>query len=150
MGAWWIGPLFTGFAAISVAFLMACFPKELPCKSVCMPHLLLLLNLNTVPVHVHVCVAAAVKYKADRKSEAYKGAGEKEANREDFGRSVSDVWLTIKTTFSNPVWILLTISGTVESGAVIGFAAFLPKVNLNSQTTRPRPRSCTIMFRHKF
>ena len=103
--------------------------------------LLLLLNLNTVLVHA--CVAAAVKYKADRKSEAYKGAGEKEANREDFGRSVSDVWLTIKTTFSNPVWILLTISGTVESGAVIGFAAFLPKVSFYSQTTRPRAFACT-------
>ena len=72
---------------------------------------------------------AAKKYKPERKSEAYKGAGEKETDREDFGRSFSDVWLTIKTIFTNPVWILLTISGTVESGAVIGFAAFLPKVS---------------------
>ena len=70
-----------------------------------------------------------MKYRKERKSEAHKGAGEKEAEREDFGRSLSDVWLTIKTTFTNPVFIFLTIAGTVESGAIIGFAAFLPKVS---------------------
>jgi hypothetical protein len=49
-------------------------------------------------------------------------------SREDFGRKWSDIWLSIKVTFSNPSWIFLTIAATVESGAVNAFATFLPKV----------------------
>ena len=70
----------------------------------------------------------AKKNKADRKSQAHAGAGAAEAEREDFGRSARDVWITVKYIFTNPVWIFLTVAGTIESGAITGFAAFLPKV----------------------
>ena len=73
-----------------------------------------------------------MKYRSQRKSEAHKGTEDSDMDRENFGKSLSDVWLTTKTTFTNPVWIFLTLSGTVESGAIIGFAAFLPKVRTAS------------------
>ena len=30
VGAWWIGLIYSGIAAMTVAALMACFPRELP------------------------------------------------------------------------------------------------------------------------
>lgn len=45
-----------------------------------------------------------------------------------FGKSLSDVWLSIKVLLTNPTWIGLTLGATVESGAVMGFATFMPKV----------------------
>ena len=48
--------------------------------------------------------------------------------RENFGLSWADLWLAVKVIFTNPTWLFLTLGGTVESGAVIGFATFMPKV----------------------
>ena len=72
--------------------------------------------------------SAGRKYKEERISEAYKGKGLTETERKDYGKSLSDLLFTLKAIFTNPVWICLTISGIVESGAIIGLAAFLPKI----------------------
>lgn len=71
---------------------------------------------------------AAKKYRDERISEAYKGKGEEDSKKEGYGRSFKDVSLTLKTIFTNPVWILLTVSGFTEAIGISGLGAFLPKM----------------------
>ena len=60
-------------------------------------------------------------------SEAYAGLGEKEMSRKNFGKSWQDILLTLKVLLTNPTWVLLTITGTFQGGAITSFSTFLPK-----------------------
>ena len=45
-----------------------------------------------------------------------------------FGRSASDLWLSLKLVVTNLSFVFLTLGATIESGAVMGFATFMPKI----------------------
>ena len=59
---------------------------------------------------------------------AYKGKGDDETNKAQFGRSWKDFGLSLKILFTNPIWILATIAGILSSGLVIALAMFMPKL----------------------
>ncbi len=85
---------------------------------------------------VAVSFAETKELKKTRKSLAHKGRGDVVQAGTDEGANkemgVSQL-LKIQCSFlrnlaTNPIWVLLTICTTVETGAVIGFATFMPKM----------------------
>lgn len=78
--------------------------------------------------------------KKTRKSLAHKGKGESHGAAEEAGGDrdankdvgISEM-LQLQCGFlchlaTNPIWVLLTVCATVETGAIIGFATFMPKM----------------------
>ncbi len=65
-------------------------------------------------------------YRKERKAEVHKGIGLNQSggpscNCDDIGNS-------LKILFTNPMYVLIVLAGSIDLGAVTAFAAFLPKI----------------------
>ena len=59
---------------------------------------------------------------------SYKGKGEQETKKDNFGKSWKDLGYSLKLIITNPVWIFITIAGIAVMGMVVAMATFLPKI----------------------
>ena len=72
--------------------------------------------------------SAAIREQKRLEAMKVEEADEQQMKGQQFGRSRADLWLSLKLVFANPTFIFLSVGAAVESGAVMGFAIFMPKV----------------------
>jgi hypothetical protein len=64
----------------------------------------------------------------NRISEAHKGKDDRDAKKEDFGKSWKDVLFSLRTILSNPVYLFMLVAALLEAGTMITLNVFLPKI----------------------
>ncbi|KAJ3586703.1 hypothetical protein NHX12_013099 [Muraenolepis orangiensis] len=102
VGAWWIGFLAGGAAALLIAFPILGYPRQLP---------------------------GSQKYAAMRVSEAHqlKDGSHTTASDPQFGKSVKDMPRSVVMLLKNPTFIFLCLAGATEATLIAGMSTFGPK-----------------------
>nr|XP_040049616.1 solute carrier organic anion transporter family member 4A1 [Gasterosteus aculeatus aculeatus]XP_040049617.1 solute carrier organic anion transporter family member 4A1 [Gasterosteus aculeatus aculeatus]XP_040049618.1 solute carrier organic anion transporter family member 4A1 [Gasterosteus aculeatus aculeatus]XP_040049619.1 solute carrier organic anion transporter family member 4A1 [Gasterosteus aculeatus aculeatus] len=102
VGAWWIGFLVGGAAALLVAFPILGYPRQLP---------------------------GAQEYVATRVSEAHqlKDGSQTTAADPQFGKSVKDMPRSALLLLKNPTFLFLCLAGATEATLIAGMSTFGPK-----------------------
>uniref|UniRef100_A0A8D3AGU4 Solute carrier organic anion transporter family member n=1 Tax=Scophthalmus maximus TaxID=52904 RepID=A0A8D3AGU4_SCOMX len=102
VGAWWIGFLIGGAAAVPVAFLILGYPRQLP---------------------------GSQEYMAMRVSEAHqlKDGSHTTASDPKFGKSVKDMPRSVLLLLKNPTFLFLCLAGATEATLLSGMSTFGPK-----------------------
>ncbi|KAJ8322339.1 hypothetical protein KUTeg_000810 [Tegillarca granosa] len=104
VGAWWLGYIFASVLSLLVAIPISAFGKELP-------------SASTV--------------RSTRVSQAYAHDSDEKDTETQQKRSYRDLPQIVMSLLKNPVFILLTLAGSVEGLSTSGFATFLPKLIQN-------------------
>uniref|UniRef100_A0A3Q2XFL5 Solute carrier organic anion transporter family member n=1 Tax=Hippocampus comes TaxID=109280 RepID=A0A3Q2XFL5_HIPCM len=102
VGAWWIGFLLGGAAALLVAFPILGYPRQLP---------------------------GSQEHKATRVSEAHqlKDGSHTTASDPQFGKSVKDMPRSVLLLLKNPTFLFLCLAGATEATLIAGMSTFGPK-----------------------
>ncbi|XP_077371151.1 solute carrier organic anion transporter family member 4A1 [Festucalex cinctus] len=102
VGAWWIGFLLGGAAALLVAFPILAYPRQLP---------------------------GSQEHKAMRVSEAHqlKDGSHTTASDPQFGKSVKDMPRSVLLLLKNPTFLFLCLAGATEATLIAGMSTFGPK-----------------------
>uniref|UniRef100_A0A665VN20 Solute carrier organic anion transporter family member n=1 Tax=Echeneis naucrates TaxID=173247 RepID=A0A665VN20_ECHNA len=102
VGAWWIGFLAGGAAALLVAFPILGYPRQLP---------------------------GSQEYVAMRVSEAHqlKDGSHTTASDPQFGKSVKDMPRSVLLLLKNPTFLFLCLAGATEATLIAGMSTFGPK-----------------------
>ncbi|XP_058859972.1 solute carrier organic anion transporter family member 4A1-like isoform X1 [Acipenser ruthenus] len=100
VGAWWIGFLGGGAAALLVALPILGYPRQLP---------------------------GSQRYVAMRVSEAYKIKDSSQETDPQFGKSIKDMPRSMLLLLKNPTFIFLCLAGATEANLVAGVSTFGPK-----------------------
>ncbi|XP_076024060.1 solute carrier organic anion transporter family member 4A1 [Genypterus blacodes] len=102
VGAWWVGFLAGGAAALLVALPILGFPRQLP---------------------------GSQKYVAMRVSEAHqlKDGSHTTASDPQFGKSVKDMPRSVLLLLKNPTFLFLCLAGATEATLIAGMSTFGPK-----------------------
>uniref|UniRef100_A0A674C767 Solute carrier organic anion transporter family member n=1 Tax=Salmo trutta TaxID=8032 RepID=A0A674C767_SALTR len=102
VGAWWIGFLAGGAAALVVALPILGYPRQLP---------------------------GSQKYVAMRVSEAHqlKDGSQASASDPQFGKSVKDMPRSVLLLLKNPPFLFLCLAGATEATLIAGMSTFGPK-----------------------
>uniref|UniRef100_A0A3Q1GZJ5 Solute carrier organic anion transporter family member n=1 Tax=Anabas testudineus TaxID=64144 RepID=A0A3Q1GZJ5_ANATE len=102
VGAWWIGFLVGGAAALLVAFPILGYPRQLP---------------------------GSQEYVAMRVSEAHqlKDGSHTTASDPQFGKSVKDMPRSVLLLLKNPTFLFLCLAGATEATLIAGMSTFGPK-----------------------
>ncbi|XP_069564504.1 solute carrier organic anion transporter family member 4A1 [Brachyistius frenatus] len=102
VGAWWIGFLAGGAAALLVAFPILGYPRQLP---------------------------GSQEYVAMRVSEAHqlKDGSHTTASDPQFGKSVKDMPRSVLLLLKNPPFLFLCLAGATEATLIAGMSTFGPK-----------------------
>ncbi|XP_054618037.1 solute carrier organic anion transporter family member 4A1 [Dunckerocampus dactyliophorus] len=102
VGAWWIGFLVGGAAALLVAFPILGYPRQLP---------------------------GSQEHKAVRVSEAHqlKDGSHTTASDPQFGKSVKDMPRSVLLLLKNPTFLCLCLAGATEATLISGMSTFGPK-----------------------
>ncbi|XP_061128593.1 solute carrier organic anion transporter family member 4A1 isoform X1 [Syngnathus typhle] len=102
VGAWWIGFLLGGAAALLVAFPILGYPRQLP---------------------------GSQEHKAMRVSEAHqlKDGSHTTASDPQFGKSVKDMPKSVLLLLKNPPFLFLCLAGATEATLIAGMSTFGPK-----------------------
>ncbi|KAG7251432.1 hypothetical protein CRUP_008891 [Coryphaenoides rupestris] len=102
VGAWWIGFLAGGAAALLIALPILGYPRQLP---------------------------GAQKYAAMRVSEAHqlKDGSHTTASDPQFGKSVKDMPRSVLMLLKNPPFLFLCLAGATEATLLAGMSTFGPK-----------------------
>ncbi|XP_057684482.1 solute carrier organic anion transporter family member 4A1-like isoform X1 [Corythoichthys intestinalis] len=102
VGAWWIGFLVGGAAALLVAFPILGYPRQLP---------------------------GSQEHKAMRVSEAHqlKDGSHTTASDPQFGKSVKDMPKSVLLLLKNPTFLFLCLAGATEATLIAGMSTFGPK-----------------------
>ncbi|XP_056589569.1 solute carrier organic anion transporter family member 4A1 [Triplophysa dalaica] len=102
VGAWWIGFLAGGAAALLIALPILGYPSQLP---------------------------GSQKYVAMRVSEAHqlKDGSQVTASDPQFGKTVKDLPRSMLFLFKNPTFIFLCLAGATEATLIAGMSTFGPK-----------------------
>ncbi|XP_077470694.1 solute carrier organic anion transporter family member 4A1 isoform X2 [Stigmatopora argus] len=102
VGAWWIGFLVGGAAALLVAFPILGYPRQLP---------------------------GSQEHKAMRVSEAHqlKDGSHNTACDPQFGKSVKDMPKSVLLLLKNPTFLFLCLAGATEATLIAGMSTFGPK-----------------------
>ncbi|XP_072223849.1 solute carrier organic anion transporter family member 4A1 [Leuresthes tenuis] len=117
VGAWWIGFLAGGAAALLVAFPILGYPRQLP---------------------------GSQKHVAMRVSEAHqlKDGSHTTASDPQFGKSVKDMPRSVLLLLKNPTFIFLCLAGATEATLIAGMSTFGPKF-LESQLSLSASEAAT-------
>ncbi|DAA23011.1 TPA: solute carrier organic anion transporter family, member 4a1-like [Bos taurus] len=118
VGAWWVGFLGAGAAAFLVAIPILGYPRQLP---------------------------GSQRYVVMRASETYqlKDSSHKVTSNPDFGKTISDLPLSIWLLLKNPTFILLCLAGATEATLIAGMSTFGPKF-LESQFSLSASEAATL------
>ncbi|XP_061623780.1 solute carrier organic anion transporter family member 4A1 isoform X3 [Phyllopteryx taeniolatus] len=102
VGAWWIGFLVGGAAALLVAFPILAYPRQLP---------------------------GSQEHKAMRVSETHqlKDGSHSTAADPQFGKSVKDMPRSVLLLLKNPTFLCLCLAGATEATLIAGMSTFGPK-----------------------
>uniref|UniRef100_A0A3B4ZC64 Solute carrier organic anion transporter family member n=1 Tax=Stegastes partitus TaxID=144197 RepID=A0A3B4ZC64_9TELE len=102
VGAWWIGFLAGGAAALLVAFPILGYPRQLP---------------------------GSQEYVSMRVSEAHqlKDGSHTTASDPQFGKSVKDMPRSVLLLLKNPTFLFLCLAGATEATLIAGMSTFGPK-----------------------
>uniref|UniRef100_I3K284 Solute carrier organic anion transporter family member n=1 Tax=Oreochromis niloticus TaxID=8128 RepID=I3K284_ORENI len=102
VGAWWIGFLAGGAAALLIAFPILGYPRQLP---------------------------GSQEYVAMRVSEAHqlKDGSHTTASDPQFGKSVKDMPRSVLLLLKNPTFLFLCLAGATEATLIAGMSTFGPK-----------------------
>ncbi|XP_056130821.1 solute carrier organic anion transporter family member 4A1 [Lampris incognitus] len=102
VGAWWIGFLAGGAAALLIALPILGYPRQLP---------------------------GSQKYVAMRVSEAHqlKDGSHTTASDPQFGKSVKDMPRSVLLLLKNPTFLFLCLAGATEATLIAGMSTFGPK-----------------------
>uniref|UniRef100_A0A8C8D3I5 Solute carrier organic anion transporter family member n=1 Tax=Oncorhynchus tshawytscha TaxID=74940 RepID=A0A8C8D3I5_ONCTS len=102
VGAWWIGFLAGGAAALVIALPILGYPRQLP---------------------------GSQKYVAMRVSEAHqlKDGSQASASDPQFGKSVKDMPRSVLLLLKNPPFLFLCLAGATEATLIAGMSTFGPK-----------------------
>ncbi|KAM3872581.1 solute carrier organic anion transporter family member 4A1 [Diretmus argenteus] len=102
VGAWWIGFLAGGAAALLIALPILGYPRQLP---------------------------GSQKYVAMRVSEAHqlKDGSHATASDPQFGKSVKDMPRSVLLLLKNPTFLFLCLAGATEATLIAGMSTFGPK-----------------------
>ncbi|XP_062041495.1 solute carrier organic anion transporter family member 4A1-like [Lepus europaeus] len=102
VGAWWIGFLGSGAAAVLIAIPILAYPRQLP---------------------------GSQRYVVMRAAETHRlGDGSRKATSSpDFGKTVRDLPLSIWLLLRNPTFVLLCLAGATEATLITGMSTFGPK-----------------------
>ncbi|KAM9751793.1 LOW QUALITY PROTEIN: solute carrier organic anion transporter family member 4A1 [Menidia menidia] len=117
VGAWWIGFLAGGAAALLVAFPILGYPRQLP---------------------------GSQKHVAMRVSEAHqlKDGSHTTASDPQFGKSAKDMPRSVLLLLKNPTFIFLCLAGATEATLIAGMSTFGPKF-LESQLSLSASEAAT-------
>uniref|UniRef100_E1BPV8 Solute carrier organic anion transporter family member n=2 Tax=Bos taurus TaxID=9913 RepID=E1BPV8_BOVIN len=118
VGAWWVGFLGAGAAAFLVAIPILGYPRQLP---------------------------GSQRYVVMRASETYqlKDSSHKVTSNPDFGKTISDLPLSIWLLLKNPTFILLCLAGATEATLIASMSTFGPKF-LESQFSLSASEAATL------
>ncbi|XP_061656950.1 solute carrier organic anion transporter family member 4A1 isoform X2 [Syngnathoides biaculeatus] len=102
VGAWWVGFLVGGAAALLVAFPILGYPRQLP---------------------------GSQEHKAMRVSETHqlKDGSHSTASDPHFGKSVKDMPRSVLLLLKNPTFLCLCLAGATEATLIAGMSTFAPK-----------------------
>ncbi|XP_074538548.1 solute carrier organic anion transporter family member 4A1 [Halichoeres trimaculatus] len=102
VGAWWIGFLAGGAAALLIAFPILGFPRQLP---------------------------GSQELVSSRVSEAHqlKDGSHTTASDPQFGKSVKDMPMSVLLLLKNPTFLFLCLAGATEATLIAGMSTFGPK-----------------------
>ncbi|XP_045430962.1 solute carrier organic anion transporter family member 4A1 isoform X2 [Pipistrellus kuhlii] len=117
VGAWWVGFLGTGAAALFIAVPILGYPRRLPGSQ------------------RYVAMRASEHQLKDRSPQAASSPG--------FGRTVRDLPLSVWLLLKNPVFILLCLAGATEATLIAGMSTFGPKF-LESQFSLSASEAATL------
>ncbi|CAH1238164.1 SLCO4C1 [Branchiostoma lanceolatum] len=99
LGAWWLGFLALGVVAWLLVLPLSGYPKELP---------------------------GIAKVRREKTSDVHANT-ESKAMDSNFGKSIRDFPIAVRSLAKNPTFIFLGLAGISEGLALNGFATFLPK-----------------------
>ncbi|KAM8774747.1 solute carrier organic anion transporter family member 4A1 [Rhynchonycteris naso] len=118
VGAWWVGFLGAGAAALIIAVPILGYPRQLP---------------------------GSQRYMVMRASETrqLKDSSQKAASSPDFGKTIRDLPLSIWLLLKNPTFILLCLAGATEATLIAGMSTFGPKF-LESQFSLSASEAATL------
>lgn len=116
VGAWWIGFLGGGAAALLVALPILGYPRQLP---------------------------GSQRYVAMRVSEAHQIKDTSQETDPQFGKSVKDMPRSLLLLLKNPTFIFLCLAGATEANLVAGMSTFGPKF-LESQFSLSASEAATM------
>ncbi|PNI36372.1 SLCO4A1 isoform 2 [Pan troglodytes] len=118
VGAWWVGFLGSGAAAIFTAVPILGYPRQLP---------------------------GSQRYAVMRAAEMHqlKDSSRGEASNPDFGKTIRDLPLSIWLLLKNPTFILLCLAGATEATLITGMSTFSPKF-LESQFSLSASEAATL------
>ncbi|XP_037667899.1 solute carrier organic anion transporter family member 4A1 isoform X2 [Choloepus didactylus] len=118
VGAWWVGFLGAGVAALLIAVPILGYPRQLP---------------------------GSQRYMAMRASETYrwKDRDPAAATDPDFGKTVRDLPLSIWLLLKNPPFVLLCLAGATEATLIASMSTFGPKF-LESQFSLSASEAATL------
>ncbi|XP_039092926.1 solute carrier organic anion transporter family member 4A1 isoform X2 [Hyaena hyaena] len=118
VGAWWVGFLGAGAAALLIAVPILGYPRQLP---------------------------GSQRYVVMRVSETkqLKDSGHQAATNPDFGKTIRDLPLSIWLLLKNPTFILLCLAGATEATLIAGMSTFGPKF-LESQFSLSASEAATL------
>ncbi|XP_038125048.1 solute carrier organic anion transporter family member 4A1 [Cyprinodon tularosa] len=118
VGAWWVGFLGGGAAALLVAFPVLGYPQQLP---------------------------GSQKHQAGRVSEAHqlKDGSHAEASDPQFGKSVKDMPRSVLLLLKNPTFLFLCLAGATEATLIASMSTFGPKY-LESQFSLSASEAATL------
>ena len=77
--------------------------------------------------YARIHLAAKIN-RVDRRVETHKGIGDRDTEREDFGRSVKDFFISVKVLVCNLPFLLLLGTAICDGGGIVAFSTFLPKI----------------------
>ncbi|XP_056404526.1 solute carrier organic anion transporter family member 4A1 [Hyla sarda] len=100
VGAWWIGFLGAGAAAILISFPILGYPQQLP---------------------------GSQRYVVMRVSEAHQVKNEVHKPDPDFGKTIKDLPKSVLMLLKNPTFIFLCFAGATEATLITGVSTFGPK-----------------------
>ncbi|XP_003787904.2 solute carrier organic anion transporter family member 4A1 [Otolemur garnettii] len=118
VGAWWIGFLGTGAAALLIAIPILGYPRQLPGSQ----HYVVMRASETQQLKVDSCKAQS---------------------NPDFGKTIRDLPLSIWLLMKNPTFILLCLAGATEATLIAGMSTFGPKF-LESQFSLSASEAATL------
>ncbi|XP_019635190.1 PREDICTED: solute carrier organic anion transporter family member 4C1-like [Branchiostoma belcheri] len=99
LGAWWLGFLGLGVTAWLLVLPLSGYPKELP---------------------------GIAKVRREKTSDVHANTESKTLDS-NFGKSIRDFPVAVRSLAKNPTFIFITLAGISEGLALNGFATFLPK-----------------------
>ncbi|XP_019609000.2 solute carrier organic anion transporter family member 4A1 [Rhinolophus sinicus] len=118
VGAWWVGFLGAGAAALLIAVPILGYPRQLP---------------------------GSQRYVVMRASETHqlKDSSHTVASNPDFGKTIRDLPLSIWLLLKNPTFVLLCLAGATEATLIAGMSTFGPKF-LESQFSLSASEAATL------